>query len=138
MITANPTAKVLIFDDEDIYSRLVRQILMKRNIEVLSQKDCDNLIGIIQQVNPDVILMDNNIPYIGGVEATRSIKRHPRLNIIPVIYFSSHHEIERLALEAGADTYFPKPFEIDELEKIVLEYIEVGRNRQITTQTKST
>src|SRR4051812_18166535 len=106
MIIENSHAKVLIFDDEDIYSRLVRQILKKREIEVFSQKDCDNLIGIIQQINPDVILMDNNIPYIGGVEATRSIKSHPRFYTIPVIYFSSHHEIERLALEAGADTYF--------------------------------
>jgi two-component system cell cycle response regulator DivK len=68
---------------------------------------------------PEVILMDNWIPDTGGIIATQTIKQDPELKTIPVVYFSANNDIQSLAKQAGADTFLPKPFDIDELESVI-------------------
>ncbi|WP_294249414.1 response regulator, partial [uncultured Chryseobacterium sp.] len=72
---------------------------------------------------PDVILMDNWIPKIGGVEATRLLKSHEEFRKIPVIYVTANNDIVALARQAQADDYVAKPFNLDDLEEKVAKYI---------------
>ena len=72
---------------------------------------------------PDLIFMDNWLPDISGIEATRLIKANHELKDIPVIYFSANSNISELAAEAKADDYIAKPFDIDHFEEIVSKYI---------------
>lgn len=110
---------VLIFDDdEDILSILV-YLLEEKGWKVNTRTTCANLISDIAETSPDIILMDNWIPEAGGKEATRQIKNHEDYKSIPVIYFSANNDVEKLAKEAGADTYLAKPFDLDELENIL-------------------
>jgi two-component system cell cycle response regulator DivK len=83
--------------------------------------------GIIQQLTqflPDLIFMDNWLPDMSGVEATRLIKANEELKNIPVIYFSANSNISELAAEAQADDYIAKPFDIDSFEEIVNKYLD--------------
>lgn len=121
--------RIVIFDDEETLGEIIKFSLQKKGVEVFSCQDCNNLDATIDEIMPQVILMDNKIPPRGGIEAVQSIKRNPKYNHIPVIYFSAHEEIERLAQEAGADDHFAKPFKIDTLEKVVMRYIEVFHQR---------
>jgi two-component system cell cycle response regulator DivK len=68
---------------------------------------------------PNVILMDNWIPDVGGIAATKTLKANEKLNEIPVIYFSANSDIQLLANQAGAEAYLAKPFDLDELERII-------------------
>ncbi len=68
---------------------------------------------------PDVILMDNWIPDAGGIVATQILKNNDELKSIPVVYFSANSDIQLLANQAGAETYLAKPFDLDELERII-------------------
>ena len=68
---------------------------------------------------PVVILMDNWIPDAGGIIATQTLKRTEGLKDIPVIYFSANSDIQILANHAGAETYLAKPFDLDELERVI-------------------
>ena len=68
---------------------------------------------------PAVILMDNWIPDDGGIIATQTIKKVEKLKDIPVIYFSANSDIELLANHAGAETYLAKPFDLEELERVI-------------------
>ena len=90
-----------------------------RLAEVYTLPDCDNIIEKIESFRPSIILMDNKIPSIGGVAATRTIKSHPEHSKIPVVYFTAHNDIHTLANDAGADFVLQKPFSITQLESVV-------------------
>ena len=78
--------KVLIFDDDKDILELCSLILSRRGFVTSGETSCKDVIHKIQEVKPDVILMDNWIPDIGGIQATKLIKRHPATQDIPVIY----------------------------------------------------
>jgi DNA-binding response OmpR family regulator len=111
--------KVLIYDDEVDVLQLYRMILEKRGYEVLTFDNCNDLIPTIDLTHPDVIIMDNEMPGISGVQATKSIKGDIRYAHIPVISCSANTEGKKLAAEAHADMFLPKPFSIQGLEAAI-------------------
>jgi DNA-binding response OmpR family regulator len=111
--------KVLIYDDDTDLLEVCALILTAKNFEVIVKDKCTEIVNDILTHNPDVILMDNWIPDIGGVKATRLVKDSAKLRHIPVIFFSANNNISQLASEAGADYCLQKPFDITALEQIV-------------------
>ena len=115
--------KVFIFDDNLEILDLCTEILKDLGCEVKTSPTTNNVLEQIQQFLPDLIFMDNWLPDISGIEATRLIKSDDDLKNIPVIYFSANTNINELAKEAGADDFIAKPFDIDQFEEIVQKYI---------------
>ena len=111
--------RVLICDDDSDILSICQYILEESGLEVHTRTTCNNILEVINDVCPDVILMDNWIPDTGGIIATRTIKSHPIFKKIPVIYFSANTDIRLLAKDAGADSYLAKPFDINQLTKAV-------------------
>ena len=111
--------RILILDDDTDILSICTYILEELGWEVHTRPHCNQIIELVSEVIPDVILMDNWIPDTGGIVATQTIKAHPQYCRIPIIYFSANHDIKQLSKEAGADTYLEKPFDIAEFEKIV-------------------
>jgi two-component system cell cycle response regulator DivK len=110
---------IIIFDnDEDILS-LCSYILTKLGWEVHTRQGCGGLITTLENIQPSIIFIDNDIQDLGGVIATQTIKSHSTLKTIPVVYFSAHQQIKILAEEAGVDTYLEKPFQIKDLKKVL-------------------
>ncbi len=116
--------KVLIFDDETSILEVINIVLMDIGYEVEVSETADDIIKKVTDFQPDVIIMDNWIPVIGGVEATKLLKSHPDYKSIPVIYITANNDIAHLATEAMADDYVPKPFDIDDLEAKVLKWTD--------------
>ena len=77
---------------------------------------------------PDLIVMDIQLPGIDGYEATRQIKAKPGISKIPVIAVTSYAMSgdDTIALEAGCDAYFAKPYSPRELLAKIREYVPVG------------
>jgi DNA-binding NtrC family response regulator len=113
------TKCVLICDDDIDILAICRFILEDQGWEVHTLTHCNNITDVVNKINPQVILMDNWIPDIGGIAATQAIKSHPDFSEIPVIYFSANNNIKALAQQAGADNFLAKPFNIDDLENII-------------------
>ncbi|QOW08967.1 response regulator [Kaistella flava (ex Peng et al. 2021)] len=116
--------KVFIFDDNLEILELCTEILKDLGFEV---KTSPTTNGIEQQVKdflPDLIFMDNWLPDISGIEATRLIKANDELKNIPVIYFSANSNISELAAEAKADDFIAKPFDLDQFEEIVCKHLD--------------
>lgn len=111
--------RVLICDDDFDILSVCKSILEEFGLEVFTRSNCNDIINVVSQLQPDVILMDNWIPDTGGIVATRALKQHPELKKIPVIYFSANTDIKLLAQNAGADSYLEKPFEICDLERAI-------------------
>lgn len=117
-LTSMPNKIIIYGDDVDILE-VCSTILRMRGFDVLCKNNCREVIKDIQAYDPDVILMDNWLPDIGGVKSVQLIKNTPELQSIPVIFFSANSHVEQLAKEAGADYMLQKPFELSELEQII-------------------
>jgi len=107
--------KVLIFDDDADILEVCSIVLGSNGFEVATQGNCEDLIKKVLAFEPDVVLMDNKIPPLGGIASTREIKSNPVFRQLPIVYFSANQDIARLAAEAGADFYIEKPFDLDDL-----------------------
>lgn len=111
--------KIIIFDDDEDILSICNYILEEQGWEVHTHTDCNNIIEKVSAVIPDVILMDNWIPDAGGIIATQTLKKDEKLKHIPVVYFSANSDIQLLADHAGAEAYLAKPFDLEELEKVI-------------------
>ena len=107
--------KILIFDDDADILEVCAIVLETNGFEVITENNCEDLLRKVLNCSPDVVLMDNKIPPLGGIAATREIKATPAFRDLPIVYFSANQDIARLAAEAGADLYIEKPFDLDEL-----------------------
>ena len=113
------TRKIIIFDDDEDILSICSYILEEQGWEVHTFTDCNNIVQKVEGISPDVILMDNWIPDAGGIIATQTLKKTDHLKNIPVVYFSANSDIQLLASHAGAETYLAKPFDLEDLEKVI-------------------
>ncbi|MEN0054325.1 MAG: response regulator [Mucilaginibacter sp.] len=111
--------KIIIFDDDEDILSICSYILEEQDWEVHTFTNCNDIIDKVTRVLPDVILMDNWIPDAGGIVATQTLKSDEELKHIPVIYFSANSDIQMLASLAGAQSYLAKPFDLDDLERVI-------------------
>ncbi len=121
----NPTTakKIFIFDDNLEILELCTEILEDLGCQVKTSPTTNNVERQVSDFMPDLIFMDNWLPDISGIEATRMLKSNENLKNIPILYFSANSNIDALAKEAGADDYLAKPFDIDQFEEVVKKYI---------------
>ena len=115
--------KVFVFDDNIDILELCSIILEDAGYEIKTSSTSNDIIGQVTAYTPDIIFMDNWLPDVGGIDATRELKKHEVLKNIPVIYFSANNDVQALADQAGADGYLSKPFDIHELESIISKHI---------------
>lgn len=110
---------ILIFDDDKDILFVCSYLLEEMGWQVHTRTNCNNILELVREVKPTIILMDNWIPDTGGIVATQTLKADKELRSIPVIFFSANGDIKKSCIEAGADTYLSKPFDIADFEKII-------------------
>ena len=111
--------KIIIFDDDEDILSVCTYVLEEQGWEVHVFTDCNHIVDKVSSVMPDVILMDNWIPDTGGIIATQALKGNDALKHIPVVYFSANSDIQLLAKQAGAEAYLAKPFDLEDMERII-------------------
>ena len=111
--------RILVYDDDADILEVCATILRMKGYDVLCRDNCKAILKDIEMYAPDVILMDNWLPDIGGVKAVQLIKGTPAFKHIPVIFFSANSHVEELAKEAGADFMLKKPFDLSELQQVI-------------------
>jgi DNA-binding NtrC family response regulator len=118
-IMNNQSKKIIIFDDDEDILSICSYILEEQGWEVHTFANCNGIVNKVLDIQPDVILMDNWIPDEGGIIATQTLKKVEGLKGIPVIYFSANSDIQLLASHAGAESYLAKPFDLEELGRVI-------------------
>ncbi len=112
---------VLLTDDHELVRTGVRRLLEDSGqIKVVGEANCgEDSITLTQKLKPDVILMDVNMPGIGGVEACRRIlQRHPKQKII-VLSIHSEKVFPKRMLEIGARGYLTKECGLEEMLRAI-------------------
>jgi len=105
---------ILVIDDEPQLRRAMKATLSSIGYAVVEVKTGEEALAVLDELRPDLILLDLNMPGIGGLETCRSIRER---SDVPIIILSvRNNEIDKVhALDAGADDYVTKPFGIQEL-----------------------
>lgn len=111
--------KVLLVEDDEIQSEVTQKHLENEGFEVSLAFDGRQAIDKAQTILPDVILMDMNLPILDGLEATRFLKSHPKLNTTPIIALTAftHAYVRTSALSAGFNDFETKPLHYPRLIK---------------------
>ncbi|MGY3766133.1 response regulator YycF [Vagococcus vulneris] len=106
--------KILVVDDEKPISDIVKFNLTKEGYEVYTAFDGEQAIDMVEEVEPDLIILDLMLPKKDGLEVCREVRKNHDMPIIMVTAKDS--EIDKvLGLELGADDYVTKPFSNREL-----------------------
>ena len=111
--------KVLVYDDDVDILNICSMVLTMKGYQIKCIDNCYNLLRDIEDFLPQVIIMDNWLPGLGGVKAVQLIKSTEKFKTIPVIFFSANSHADQLAKEAGAEYSLNKPFELEQLHQMI-------------------
>jgi two-component system KDP operon response regulator KdpE len=108
------SSTILVIDDEPQLRRAMRATLTDLGYAVIESKTGEEALEILRHDTPDLILLDLNMPGIGGLETCRAIRETSDVPIIVLSVRNSERDKVQV-LDAGADDYVTKPFGIQEL-----------------------
>jgi CheY-like chemotaxis protein len=117
---------VLVVEDHLPNTALFDQFLTSRGFKVVIAHDGRKAVELCREVQPDIVLMDIQMPDVDGITATREIKSDPGLRDIPVIALTAlaMDGDREQCLAAGADGYLTKPVSLQELESTIWGEVE--------------
>ncbi|WP_370229872.1 phosphate regulon transcriptional regulator PhoB [Cognatishimia sp.] len=109
--------KVLLVEDEPAQREVLAYNLRSEGFDVAVAADGDEAMLLVDEENPDIIVLDWMLPGISGIEICRRLKTKSQTRAIPVIMLSARaEEVDRVrGLETGADDYVVKPYSVLEL-----------------------
>ncbi|HET97436.1 MAG TPA: response regulator [Desulfurivibrio alkaliphilus] len=113
--------KILLVDDEDSIQLLYREELEEEGYTVHSAMTGEEALEKLESVNPDLIILDINMPGMNGIEALRRIKEiNPA---VPVILCSAYQEFKQDLASWASEEYIVKSANLDELKAAVKKYL---------------
>jgi two-component system KDP operon response regulator KdpE len=107
-------ATILVVDDEPQIRRVMRSTLSAHGYVITEARTGEEALEFLRKERPDLVLLDVNMPGMGGIEACREIRRSSDAPIIMLTVRNAERDKVQ-ALDAGADDYVVKPFGIEEL-----------------------
>jgi two-component system KDP operon response regulator KdpE len=110
----NTAERVLVVDDEPQIRRVMKTALVSNGYEAYEARTGEEALESLRANNPDLILLDMNMPGMGGMAACREIRAVCEVPIIILSVRDTEHD-KIAALDAGADDYMTKPFSVNEL-----------------------
>jgi DNA-binding response OmpR family regulator len=109
--------RILIIEDESRVLAVLQKRLESAGYEVLSASDGKSGLNKARQEKPDLVILDLILPEMDGFQVCNFLKRDRRYQHIPIIILTARLEEKDIteAKKAGADAYFTKPFNYEDL-----------------------
>ena len=126
-------AKILIVDDDPAIRNLIQRFLSKQKYQVESAEDGKTALAIFEQFNPDLVILDVNLPDATGYNLCEEMQK--RTKVFVLMLTSRADEADKIrGFAQGADDYLTKPFGLGELEVRVGAILK--RQRTVTAPEK--
>ncbi len=118
-------AKILLAEDNETNVLVTRDYLESRGYQVFIARDGREVLSKTEEVLPDIILMDIQMPDLNGIEAARRLRLDPRFATLPIIALTAFAMIgdRERCLEAGMNEYLSKPIKLKELECLIESFL---------------
>ncbi len=117
---------VLIVEDNELNMKLFHDLLEAHGIDTLETRNGNEVLDIVREKKPDLILMDIQLPEISGLEVTRMLKQDDDLKDIPVIAvtaFAMKGDEEKIR-EGGCEDYISKPISVTNFLEVIQKYLK--------------
>lgn len=111
--------RILVLDDNQDILDIVHETLTYENFEVRSTGESEEVMPLVEEFKPDLVILDYRVAGTNGGELCQQIKAHPIFGNVPVIIFSAYINRDAELLRYGCDAIINKPFDLTELvEKV--------------------
>ena len=119
----------LVVEDFEDSRFMMRRLLELAGYSVVEASDGEQAVALALEKQPALILMDLSLPKLDGLAATRQIRQHEGVRMIPIVAVSAHDSAASRteALAAGCDDYVTKPIDFDRLDKLLKRFLAEGR-----------
>lgn len=115
-------------DDNDI--REIFDILLKNEgYNIQSSSTFSELKGLIKTQLPDLFIIDVMLPDANGIDICKDLKQKQTTKDIPVIMMSANARSKQMSIQAGADDYIAKPFDINAVAEKINRLLITGINK---------
>lgn len=116
---------VLIVDDIPFVRKTLKQILMNLGYRIAGEAETgEEAVQLFNEVKPDVVTMDLAMPMMNGIEATKKILQKDPSAIIIILSAMMQENLVTDAILAGAKDYIMKPFQTDEVSRVLKSAIQ--------------
>ncbi len=115
---------VLAVDDNPVGLRVLRHFLQRRNVRVITASSGPEAVAAVTEYQPDLILMDLQMPGMDGLEATSQIRSLEGCQGTPIIALTANtsEQVRKQCLDRGMQGFLTKPVDSDELGRAVRRY----------------
>ena len=133
-------AKVLVVDDIESNRYLFKEILKNAGVEVITAENGLEAIETARNEIPDLIIMDNRMPVMDGIDATRAIRKISCLRNIPIIAISADaiEDDKEHFLNAGINDYITKPININHFLSVLQKWLKPLNEATDVTELQET
>jgi two-component system cell cycle response regulator DivK len=123
--------RILIVEDNELNMKLLHDVLEAHGYATLTAGEGTVALALARANQPDLILMDLQLPDVSGYDAVRQLKRDAATRMIPVVAVTAFAMVgdERKALTSGCDAYVAKPIVLRDFLRVVERFI--GRSRPL-------
>lgn len=122
--------KILVVDDEKLIRWTLEQHLVKEGYDVVTAESAEKGLQIILDDEPDLVLLDNRLPEMTGLELLEKLKAQERGLIVIMITAYGLVETAVKAMKLGAYDYISKPFNLEEITFVIRKALEAGSLRR--------
>lgn len=114
--------KILIVEDNPLNMRMIEMVL-ERDYAVLKAENGEEALDIAIREQPDIIIMDIQLPGISGLETTRKLREIPAFRRTPIIGLTAYamKGDKEAVIESGCDAYLSKPFDTRRLPGFIAD-----------------
>jgi DNA-binding response OmpR family regulator len=118
--------KIFVCDDTLLILEALELVLSITDAMVVSESKSSEALNYIIKEKPDIFICDLQMPGLSGEDLIKQIRTHNEFNDLFIICISAYYGGRNIAINAGADYFLPKPFEINELLSIVNRVLAGG------------
>ena len=124
--------KILIVEDNEKNMKLVRDILRHQGYETLEAVNGLDGVRLAEQEQPDLVLMDIQLPDIDGIEALGRIRADRALDAVPVLAVSASvmPDDQQKIISSGFDAFITKPINLKQFVETVQRFLQSGRAKR--------
>lgn len=128
---------ILLIDDEKAYAEVIKEALIPMGVDVHIACNAMETMLVMQQISPDLILLDVMMPEVDGLTLLRWLRDNSRDKNMPIHIVSAkaRPEDRDAALRAGASGFLAKPFTMQDLKETLAEYLPIFASSQDQTET---
>lgn len=104
-------ARILVVEDNPVDKRVICNILQNMNYQVITAENGAEGVKTAETLNPDLIIMDVDMPVMNGMDACRELKSKPQTRKIPIVFLTSVNTPQNVidCFELDAENYLSKP-----------------------------